>query len=205
MSYYSQGRNLAGLLDLSIRHDTNGASGLDDVMRALFTDFYQRGRGFSTEDLIRIVNRITKRSYETFFTRYVSGTDVPPYETIFGYAGYQVERVTRKIPFLGVNLDSFGRVTGFPPGVDAAASPLQPEDFIVSVAGQTLEGQGSGTVFRLLNERLGQNVRLRVRRGGEERELDMTVKFVELANYRIVESQSPTPEQLTIRDSWLKR
>jgi len=203
--YYSQGRNLATLLDLSIRHDTNGAAGLDEVMRSLFTDFHQRGRGFSTDDLIRVVNRITRSSYETFFSRYVSGTDVPPYDTFLGYAGYQLERATRKIPFLGVNLDTLGRVTGFPPGFDAATSPLQPGDFIVSVAGETLEGQGAGTVFRLLNERLGQNIRLRIRRGGEERELDMTVKFVELANYRIVESQSPTAEQLKIRESWLKR
>jgi hypothetical protein len=75
----------------------------------------------------------------------------------------------------------------------------------VSVAGETLEGQGAGTVFRLLNERLGQNIRLTIRRGGEARDLDMTVKFVELANYRIVESQSPTAEQLKIRESWLKR
>ena len=97
--YYSQGRNLATLLDLSIRHDTNGAAGLDEVMRSLFTDFHQRGRGFSTDDLIRVVNRITRSSYETFFSRYVSGTDVPPYDTYLGYAGYQLERATRKIPF----------------------------------------------------------------------------------------------------------
>jgi predicted metalloprotease with PDZ domain len=205
VSYYSQGRNIATLLDLSIRHDTNGARGLDEVMRTLFTDFYQRGRGFSTEDLVRVVNRISGHSYENFFSRYVSGTDVPPYDTFLGYAGYQLERATRKIPFLGVNLDSLGRVTGFPPGFDAATSRLQQDDFIVSVDGQTLEGQGSGTVFRLLNEKLGQNVRLRIRRGGEERELDMTVKFVELANYRIIESQSPTAEQMKIRESWLKR
>jgi predicted metalloprotease with PDZ domain len=205
ISYYPQGRNIAGLLDLSIRHDTNGAFGLDEVMRALFTDFYQRGRGFSTRDLIRVVNRIAGRSYDRFFSRYVSGTDVPPYETILGYAGYQLERATQKVPFLGVNLDTLGRVTGFPPGFDAATSLLQPGDFIVSVAGETLEGQGAGTVFRLLTERLGQNIRLRIRRGGEDRDLDMPVKFVEFANYRIVESQSPTPEQLRVRESWLKR
>jgi predicted metalloprotease with PDZ domain len=205
ISYYSQGRNLAGLLDLSIRHDTNGAFGLDEVMRALFTDFYQRGRGFSTGDLIRVVNRIARRSYDSFFSRYVSGTDVPPYETILGYAGYQLERATRKLPFLGVNLDTLGRVTGFPPGFDAATSPLQPGDFIVSVAGETLAGKGAGTVFRLLNERLGQNIRLKIRRGGEDRELEMTVGSVELVNYRIVESQSATPEQLRVREAWLKR
>jgi hypothetical protein len=52
---------------------------------------------------------------------------------------------------------------------------------------------------------LGQNIKLGIQRGGEERELDMTVKFVELANYRVVDSKSPTPEQLKIRESWLKR
>ena len=205
ISYYSQGRNLATLLDLSIRHDTNGAAGLDEVMRSLFTDFYQRGRGFSTDDLIRVVNRITRSSYETFFSRYVSGTDVPPYDTFLGYAGYQLERSTRKIPFLGVNLDTLGRVTGFPPGSDASTSRLQQDDFIVRVDGQSLDDQPAGTIFRLLNQKLGQNIRLRIRRGREERELDMTVKFVELANYRIVESQSPTAEQLKIRERWLKR
>ena len=205
ISYYSQGRNLATLLDLSIRHDTNGAAGLDEVMRSLFTDFYQRGRGFSTDDLVRVVNRITRSSYETFFSRYVSGTDVPPYDTFLGYAGYQLERSTRKIPFLGVNLNTLGRVTGFPPGSDASTSRLQQDDFIVRVDGQSLDDQPAGTIFRLLNQKLGQNIRLRIRRGREERELDMTVKFVELANYRIVESQSPTAEQLKIRERWLKR
>ncbi len=61
ISYYTQGPNLAALLDLSIRHDTHGASGLDDIMRTLFTDFYQRGRGFSTEDLISVINRISRK------------------------------------------------------------------------------------------------------------------------------------------------
>jgi predicted metalloprotease with PDZ domain len=96
LSYYTQRRNLAALLDLAIRHDTRGALGLDDVMRTLFTDFYQRGRGFSTDDLIGVINRITRNSYEAFFSRYITGTEVPPYETIFGYAGYDVERATRK-------------------------------------------------------------------------------------------------------------
>jgi len=203
VSYYSQGRNIATLLDLSILHDTSGAAGLDDVMRALFTDFYQRGRGFSTEDLLRVVNRISRKSYEDFFSRYVSGTEVPPYEAIFGYAGFQVERATRTIPFLGVNLDTLGRVTGRPPGVAAGTAGLQEGDLLLSVDGQTLEGQRAGTVFGLLNEKLDRNARLRIRRAGEELELDIPVKRVELLNYRIVESASPAPEQLRIRETWL--
>jgi predicted metalloprotease with PDZ domain len=202
LNYYAQGANLAALLDLSIRHDTRGASGLDDVMRTLFTDFYQRGRGFSTGDLIRVIDRITRSSYGDFFRRYVSGTDVPPYDTILGYAGYQLERATRKLPNLGVNLNERGQVTGVH---DAGKTPLQSGDLILSIDGQTLEGQGGGTVFRLLTEKFGQNVRLRIRRGSTERELEIAVGSVELVNYRIVDSTSPTPEQFKIRESWLKR
>ena len=169
ISYYSQGRNLAALLDLSIRHDTDGASGLDDVMRALFTDFYQRGRGFSTEDLIRVDQPHHQEVVRRLLQPVRLGTDVPPYDTIFGYAGYQAVRATRSFPILGVNLNEMGRVTGVPPGYDAAAARLQQDDFIVSVDGQTLEGQGAWRPsFRLLSEKLGKNVRLRIRRGNED-------------------------------------
>jgi hypothetical protein len=57
----------------------------------------------------------------------------------------------------------------------------------------------------LLNEKVGQNVKLRIRRSGKERELDMMVSAVELVTYRIVDSGSPTSEQLRIREGWLQR
>jgi hypothetical protein len=43
-----------------------------------------------------------------------------------------------------------------------------------------------------------------IRRGSEEWELEVAVGFAELVNYRIVESKSPTPEHLKIRESRLK-
>jgi predicted metalloprotease with PDZ domain len=205
INYYTQGRTLAALLDLSIRHDTLGASGLDDVMRTLFTDVYQRGRGFSTEDLIRVINRITRSSYEGFFSRYVSGTEVPPYQTVFGYAGYRAERTTRKIPNAGANLNERGQVTGLPPGYGSEASRLQLGDIILSIDDQILDGQPGGTVFRLLAQKAGQNVRLRIQRGGGEQELEIPVGSLEIVTYRIVDGPSPTADQLNIRERWLKR
>ncbi|HSB09402.1 MAG TPA: hypothetical protein VLM38_07795 [Blastocatellia bacterium] len=102
ISYYTQGQNLGALLDLSILHDTAGAAGLDDVMRALYREFYQRGRGFTTEQMIGIVNRLTKRDYHTFYRKYVSGVEVPPYDQIFRYAGYRAETSSRKTSQLGI-------------------------------------------------------------------------------------------------------
>ena len=43
-------------------------------------------------------------------------------------------------------------------------------------------------MFRLLSEKLGKNIRLKIRRGNEERELDIPVGSVEIVTYRIVDS-----------------
>jgi predicted metalloprotease with PDZ domain len=205
VSYYTQGRNLAALLDLSIRHDTHGASGLDDVMQTLFTDFYQRGRGFSAEDLIGVINWITSNSYDNFFSRYVTGVEVPPYETIFGYAGYLVERGRRRSFDLGVSFDQSGSISRVHPGSAAGAAGLSVGDVLVGIDGQTLDRQTGAAVFRSLNEKVGQNLRLRIRRGDDERELEMKLGSREEVTYRIVDGGSPTPEQSKIRESWLKR
>ncbi len=96
ISYYTQGQNLGALLDLSILYDSKGAAGLGDVMRTLFKDFYKKDKGFSTEDFIGVVNRLTKRDYHDFFKKYVSGVEVPPYDTLLGYAGYQLDAEAKK-------------------------------------------------------------------------------------------------------------
>ena len=67
-----------------------------------------------------------------FAARYVSGTDVPPYDTILGYAGYQLERATRKLPNLGVNLNERGQVIGVH---DGGKTPLELGDLILSIEG----------------------------------------------------------------------
>jgi predicted metalloprotease with PDZ domain len=132
ISYYTQGQNLGALLDLSILHDTSGAAGLDDVMRALYIDFYQKGKGFTTEDLIGIINRLTKRNYREFFRKYVSGVEIPPYDTILGYAGYQAESNARANPTIGVGLDRTNegiRITRVVAGGQAAKAGLRVGDY----------------------------------------------------------------------------
>jgi predicted metalloprotease with PDZ domain len=110
-----------------------------------------------------------------------------------------------KIFNLGVNLDESGRVTNVHPGSVTGAARLHECDLLLSIDGQTLDRQGGPVVFRLLNEKVGQNISLRIRRGGEERELEMMVGSLEMVTYRMVDGRSPTPEQLKIRESWLKR
>ena len=91
ISYYTQGQNLGALLDLSILADTKGAAGLDDVFRALYREHYQKGKGFSADELLALINGISKSDYGKFFSKYVFGVEVPKYDMILGFAGYQLD------------------------------------------------------------------------------------------------------------------
>jgi predicted metalloprotease with PDZ domain len=202
LSYYTQGENLGALLDLSIRHDTNGRSNLDDVMRSLYRDFYQRGRGFSTEDMIGVINRLTNRDYHNFFRRYVWGVEVPPYDTILGYVGFQLEKKNVKRTFIGWLIrreaDDTIRVLGVAPGSSAAAAGLAVDDLILKA------NDTKASLFGWFQEEnAGRTVKLTIKRAGEEKVLTMTIGSRDDVAYDLVETAQPTPDQIKIREEWL--
>ena len=199
ISYYTQGENLGALLDLSILNDTNGKRSLDDVMRSLFSDFYKRGRGFTTEDMIEIINRITQKDYHDFYRKYVFGTEVPNYDQIFGYAGYRLEKKEQRdvdIPF-SVNLTTNGVAVQFvEPNSAASVAGLRPKDVIVKVDGQSAIGYPIDSVG-------GKTVKFTVVRDGKEIEIPMTFGTHAFKAFTLVSLPNPTPQQLRIRNGWL--
>lgn len=200
ISYYTQGQNLGALLDLSILRDTNGQNGLDDVMRALFNDFYKRGRGFTTEDMIGVVNRLTRRDYHDFYRRYVFGTEVPNYDEIYGYAGYAVEKRAHQVPVLGfgVRFRNGGLlVNSIDASSPAAKSNLQTGDVITKINGEDVSRASIG-------ELAGKTVKMTVRRDGKETEIPLAIGARNETDYALVEMPQATAQQLKVRESWLK-
>ena len=201
ISYYTQGQNLGALLDLSIRQDTEGKSGLDDVMRALFNDFYKRGTGFTTEDMIGIINRLTKKDYHDFYRQYVFGTDVPDYDRIFGYAGYRLEKKTQQVPEFGIGLRNRNgglMVSSIDPNSSAASSGLKVGDVVTKVNGEVPARVAFGTLA-------GKTITLTVNRGGIESEIPMKVGSRDVTGYSLADGANPSDQQRRIRDGWLKR
>lgn len=201
ISYYGQGQNLAALLDLSIRQDTNGAASLDDVMRALFNEHYKRGRGFTTEDMISIINRLTKKDYHPFYEKYVFGTEVPDYDRIFGYAGYALEKKTEQAPALGFNgrFRSGGlTVSSVEPGTGAASAGLKVGDVVAQIDGKPLTAVDFNSIA-------GKQVNLKVTRDGSEITIPVAIGSRPVTNFALVSVPNPTPAQLKIREGWLAR
>lgn len=210
ISYYTQGQNLGALLDLSIRQDTAGLRSLDDVMHTLYQEFYKRGRGFTTEDVIAVVTRLTRRDYRDFFRRYIAGVEVPPYDKIFGYAGYRFQKLTEQVPRLGIGINPVpegARVSSVVPNSPAAEAGLAAGDLLITIDDTVLKPDATGNISlrEPLAKKLGQTVKLGIKRGAEERTLEAKVATRQETNYRLVELPRPTAAQLKIREGWLSR
>jgi predicted metalloprotease with PDZ domain len=201
ISYYTSGQNLGGLLDLSIRNDTNGKASLDDVMRTLYTDNYKRGKGFTTDDVIAIINKLTKKDYRDFFDRYVFDVQVPDYEKIFGYAGLEL----KKEPRVGAELGMRSRyrngglmIASVEPGMQAAEAGLKAGDVIVKIDGKEPREVS-------LNEMAGKTVKFTIERDSAQMDIDVKVGEYHYQSFSLTPMANPTAKQKLIRDGWLKR
>jgi predicted metalloprotease with PDZ domain len=134
--YYPKGALLGLMLDVRIRRATAGRHSLDDVMRSLLADFWRRGRGFTTEDLLARL-RTWDPGVDEFYRRYIRGRDPLPYDTILPQAGMMVERHEERVPVLGIGVgaiaDGGQLVTAVVPGSLADQVGLQPGDLLVKV------------------------------------------------------------------------
>ncbi len=91
ITYYEKGPVVGAMLDLAIRHATANRRSLDDVMRTLYREYYQRQRrGWTAQEFRAVCERIAGTGLGDLFA-YVDTTAEPDYARYFGYAGLSVD------------------------------------------------------------------------------------------------------------------
>jgi predicted metalloprotease with PDZ domain len=124
------------MLDIRIREATGNRHSLDDVMRTLLADFWQRGRGFTTEDLLDRI-RPWDPGVDEFYRRYIRGREALPYDSVLPGGGIAVEWHEERIPMVGVGAEKPEQggvlVSEVTPGSFADAVGLQPGDVLLRV------------------------------------------------------------------------
>lgn len=212
---YGKGYVLGALLDVSIRYDTAGARGLDDVMRTLYAQHYLKGSGFTAADVLRIVSATAGRDYSDFFNRYVTGVEIPPYDLIFGRAGYRLLRSTRGFGVLAIAANSTPEGRRIyrlaDPKGPAALAGLRVGDVILAVDGVPIHQVPLANLFgqnwiggRFVG-RAGERVILRVRRDGTNQDVPVTLGTRNESTIAIEPMRDATAEQLSVRRAWLGR
>ena len=214
ISYYPKGELVGMVMDLLVRGRSNGRLSLDDVMRAMYDEFYLtspnssyylRGRGYQTEDLERVVSQVSKSDFTDFFKRYVRNVEVLPYEEALSYAGLRLSRTQAKEPYdAGLSLEfedsKTAMIENVRNGSPAEEAGLQAGDEIVSFAGKNITKQWLKT---LAGYKTGDSVPIAVKRDRRTIKTNIVLREPERFDYRIEENPGATPAQKAIRATWL--
>lgn len=91
ISYYNKGPIIGFLLDLEIRNNTQNKKSLDDVMRFLYNEYYEKKqRGFTEAEFWQTSEQIAGKSLEEIKS-YVETVKEVDYQKYLKYAGLQID------------------------------------------------------------------------------------------------------------------
>jgi predicted metalloprotease with PDZ domain len=97
ISYYDKGPAVGMLFDFAIRQRTNNKKSLDDVMRTLYKEYYQKKqRGFTEDELRKTITQIAGDALTELFD-YVYTTNELDYNKYLNYAGLTIDSTTYTI------------------------------------------------------------------------------------------------------------
>jgi predicted metalloprotease with PDZ domain len=139
VSYYTKGALVALALDLTLRAGTDGRTSLDDVMRALWREHGQTGRGVAAEDIRRIAETCSGLRLGGFFRSAVDGTDDLPLARLLRPFGLRLLREAASCtPSLDIKTASEGSelriATAFSGGA-AESAGLAAGDVLLAIDG----------------------------------------------------------------------
>jgi predicted metalloprotease with PDZ domain len=206
VSYYTKGQILGVLLDLEIRERTDNARSLDDVLRALNSEYAKQGKFYSDSLDIRLTaEKVAGVSLDDFFQKYVSGTAPLPYAEILATAGLELRQMESKRAVLGfaTQRDANGILTI--QGVDmedaAATAKVKRGDEILSWNGEAPPRRPERWAA---HHKAGEILRLRVRRDDKEQTVEIPLSEVKETYYQVAESAHAGEKAKQIREGLLR-
>jgi predicted metalloprotease with PDZ domain len=206
ISYYDKGELLGLLLDLNIRRRTSNAKSLDDVMRYLYREFYEKNRNYTPTDFQKACELMAGASLDDFFARYVRGVAELPYNEYLSAAGLRLEtgEGTSPKPFLGADLEDSGEfinVKSVRAGSPAYEQGLNAKDRIIALDGARVNTETFTALIAA--KRPGDTIHVSLFRNDDLRTLDIKLGGRVDVPYRIVQVSSPTEQQRRVYQSWL--
>lgn len=104
ISVYEKGSLLGLILDLEIRQSTQNLKSLDDVMRSLYQEYYQKKkRGFTEKEFREVAEKTAGKTLNEFFD-YVNTTRELDLKKFLGYAGLELTQSIKgnTEPYFGI-------------------------------------------------------------------------------------------------------
>ena len=205
ISYYSEGELLGYALDLSLRDASHQKASLQDVFLWLNRNYAQKAKLFvDSEGVRQAAETVSNLNLQSFFERYVAGTEAIPWNDLLRGVGLQITRTMTDTSDPGFEasrmFDMPAVVISVQPGSAAETAGLQEGDSILSING---EPAGADFDSRLATVAAGNEVRLQVKNASGTREVKFTAGTRQVLQVEIKQFENATPEQEQRRRAWL--
>jgi predicted metalloprotease with PDZ domain len=206
ISYYTKGQVLGFLLDILIRDRTDNQRSLDDLLRAMNTDFAREGKLYrDSQDVQLESEKLTGGSLADFFENYVSGANALPYGNLLGRAGLALrvhETVQATLGFVTQ------RETNAPWVVAAVEADGAAAKVGLQVGDEILRWN-SGEVPRhperwATQQKPGDVLRLRVRRAEKEETVEVRLEEMRERFFQVAELPGADERARRMREGLLK-
>jgi predicted metalloprotease with PDZ domain len=205
VSYYTKGQVLGDLLDILIRDRTGNTKSLDDVLRALNTNFAKQGKAYRESLDIRLtVEKVAGGSFEEFFQKYVANAEPLPYQLVLALAGLDLRTVEHRRPavsfFSERDSNGFLVVRSVETDGPAAEAGLRADDVILKWNSVDVPKR----VDRWLREqKAGDLLMLEVRRDNKEMTLEFRIGEIKETFYEVNEIAHASERARHIREGIL--
>lgn len=213
ISYYSKGALIALIMDLDIIHSTQGKAGLDEVMKAMYDEYYvKRKRGYTDSEFKVMAEKIAGHSLSNIYDDYVNGVKTIDYNKYLNYAGLSLKNDAAQIsePYLGISTSlREGRmiITQVARGSGAWNDGLNVNDEIISIDNYTVNKtrSGSNEMLKYIADRgVGDKVKVSVVRDGQDKVVEVLLTKNPAFKYSISAIDNPSAAQMAVRKRWLK-
>jgi predicted metalloprotease with PDZ domain len=205
MIVYERGSVIADLLNIKLLELSGGKKGLRELIIELSKD-YGPNKSFSEKDFF---NEITKRTYpeiKDFINSYIIGTQPLPLKEYFEKIGVNYSALK------GVDSSTISIDLGFTVSGDRLMIATAPEgaeakegDIILKVNGTEMDLSNYQGIFAgIQTMKVGQSIRLTVKRGSEEKDYDVSLKPMPIKHIFEI-NPAATPEQVRLREAWMKK
>jgi predicted metalloprotease with PDZ domain len=206
VSYYEGGALVSLLLDLEMRRRTHNHASLDTLMGTMYRAFPASGPGFTTEDLLQTLHRLTDSNFDEFFQQYISGASDYPFEDLFPVVGLQMIPTYRGArAYAGLVLHEVNGacvVKSVLSDGPAYAAGVNCGDEIVTLNGRKFKATEINPHLEQTMEP-GDTVWLQVLRRNRLRRIDFKLGTKPNPRWEFRKVSSPTEEQRAVYTSWM--
>ena len=204
MTYYTRGQLLAALIDAKIVAKYKGEKCLDHFLQVLYAKFHKKlNRGFSELEFKQELENFLGENLDTFFAKYIHGTEVGPYAAVFTEVGVEVESMSVNKPSFGASFrQDNGKliVRGIRAGSAAEIAGLSVNDEVVGCNGYRANQKDVEELLGTLEQ--GDKINLLVSRDDVLMEISANMALYLKPQFLL--KFNPSPGKKKLLDYWLR-